>query len=96
MDYLDRTDFDSSTWSEWEDTESTYGVRWNMVYDLTNNYDLIGKTRSEIMQLLGPPCEWDKNEMRYYLGLTGHGINTGSLSLKLKNDKVIDIHIWQG
>ena len=95
-DFIDRTKFDSDEWIKWEDTESTQKVRWNMIHDLTTNYDLNGKTKSEIKNLLGSPSSESENEFRYYLGLTGHGINTGSLTFKFENGKVISHNVWQG
>ena len=95
-DFFNRTDFVSNEWINWEDTESTYGLRWNMTHDLTNNYNLEGKTKKEIKTLLGEASSESNNEMSYYLGLTGHGINTGSLTFTFENDKVIKFKIWQG
>ncbi|SFS91306.1 hypothetical protein SAMN04487906_2056 [Zhouia amylolytica] len=95
-DFFNRTEFVSREWINWEDTESSFGVRWNMTHDLIQNYDLIGKTRKEIEQLLGKPTRETKYEMRYYLGLTGHGINTGALTFEFKNDRVTKFEIWQG
>lgn len=95
-DYFNRTKFNSTEWINWEDTESTFGLRWNMTHDLIKNYNLKGKTKEEIKALLGNPSSEYKNEMSYFLGLTGHGINTGSLTLKFENEKVIEVKIWQG
>ena len=95
-DYFDRTDFESSTWIKWEETEATQKLRWNMIDDLTNNYKLIGKTKEEIKALLGEPESEYVDEISYYLGLTGHGINTGSLSFSFENGIVISYHVWQG
>jgi hypothetical protein len=95
-DYLNRTEFNITEWINWEDTEATFGLRWNMTHDLTKNYNLKGKTKEEIKKLLGEPSSESLNEMSYYLGLTGHGINTGSLTLKFDKERVINIKIWQG
>ena len=95
-DFFNRTDFVSNEWINWEDTESTYGLRWNMTHDLTNNYNLEGKTKKEIKTLLGNPSSESKTHLSYYLGLTGHGINTGSLTFTFENGKVIKFKIWQG
>jgi hypothetical protein len=95
-DFLNRTDFVSNEWINWEETESSFGVRWNMTHDLSNNYELKGKTKKEIEEILGKPSSESKNEIRYYLGLTGHGINTGSLTFEFKNGRVIKFGIWQG
>ena len=95
-DFFNQTDFERETWIGWEETESTLDQRWNMVNDLINNYDLKGKNISQIKELLGQPSYESKNEISYNLGPTGHGINYGSLSLKLKNGIVNEIDIGQG
>jgi len=95
-DYFDRTDFESSAWINWDDTESTQKMRWNMINDLTNNYKLIGMQKDEVKKLLGTPSSEYKNKISYYLGMTGRGINTGSLSLKFKDDIVINYNVHQG
>lgn len=95
-DYLNRTSFNSSEWIDWKETESSYGLRWNMRHDLTENYNLKGKTKQDIKSLLGDPSNESEKEFGYYLGLTGHGINTGSLLFKFKNGRVIEYKIWQG
>ena len=95
-DFFNRTDFNSNEWIEWEDTEFTQKLRWNMIHDLTNNHNLIGKSASQIKDLLGEPDYEGKTEMSYYLGLTGFGINTGSLTLKFRNGVVVDFNVHQG
>ena len=30
-DYLNKTEFNSAEWISWKETESSFGVRWNMV-----------------------------------------------------------------
>ena len=95
-DFFERTEFDSHVWINWEDTESTQKDRWNMIHDLTKNYELKGKTKIDVKKLLGEPLSESENEMRYYLGLTGFGINTGSLTLNFDNGKVISFNVWQG
>ena len=95
-DYFNRKGFDSEKWKSWEESEAEPSLRWNMVHDLRNKYELIGMTRLEVKKLLGEPEQETKNEIRYYLGMSGHGINTGSLILKIKEDRVIDIHVWHG
>ncbi|WP_420552249.1 hypothetical protein [Tenacibaculum aiptasiae] len=95
-DYLNRTEFNSTKWRNWKETESSFGVRWNMIHDLTENKNLQGKSKIEIKTLLGNPSNESETEFIYYLGLTGHGINTGSLILKFEKEKVVEIKTWQG
>jgi len=96
LDYFDRSEFERSAWIKWEDNEFTQKLRWNMIDDLTKNYELIGKTKEEIIKLLGEPESEYDNEISYYLGLTGHGINTGSLLFSFENGIVISYRVRQG
>ncbi|QGQ45941.1 hypothetical protein [Metabacillus sediminilitoris] len=45
---------------------------WYMVDDLMNDFELNGKTKEEVMSLLGAPSETEyfkeENNMVYYLG----------------------------
>ena len=95
-DYFNRTDFNSQVWKTWVESEATFKTRWNMIHDLTKNHELVGKTKPEIKNLLGKPSNEWSDGIRYYLGLTGRGINTGSLYFKIENGKVISFKIWQG
>jgi hypothetical protein len=95
-DFFNRTDFDSEVWVNWVETESNLKDRWNMIHDLTEKYKLKGMQKEEIKKLLGTPSSEYENEISYYLGMTGHGINTGSLNLKFKNGIVIDYNVHQG
>ena len=38
--YKNRIEFNSELWKNWEETEATASLRWDMTYDLTSNYDL--------------------------------------------------------
>ena len=94
--YLNRSDFDRNEWINWQYTEATASLRWNMVHDLTSNHELIGTNRAELIELLGVPDYEFKNEVGYSLGMSGHGINTGTLTVTFKNDKVVDFKVTQG
>ena len=95
-DFTNRTEFDSQAWIAWEETESTLQLRWNMVNDLTKNYELNGKSVFEIKTMLGEPSFESNDEIYYGLGMTGFGINTGSLVLKTKNNIIIGYQVIQG
>jgi outer membrane protein assembly factor BamE (lipoprotein component of BamABCDE complex) len=90
--------FDSEKWKHSNDTsEATWSLRWDMMNDLRNNYALVGKTRKQIIDLLGKPDGNDDTKMSYYLGYSKTGINTGTLTLIFdKDDKVTKISVWQG
>ena len=94
--YFNRIPFNSEEWKNWEESEKEPSLRWNMVKDLTSEYKLKGKTKSEIIDLLGKPESETKKEMSYYLGMSGHMIDTGSLILTIENNRVSKIRIWHG
>ena len=88
------TNFNSPKWKNWKETESTMHMRWDMVDDLINNFDLIGKSKIEIKQLLGDTQEKSLSDdctVYYYLGPCRNGINYGNLIINFKNGKVISI-----
>lgn len=82
--YFSRTEFDSEKWKTWKENEVEMSLRWNMIADLEDNHDLEGMTDKEIVDLLGEPDSKVKAEWTYYLGMAGHGIDTGTLTLNLK------------
>lgn len=91
-------EFSSEKWKNWIETESTSSLRWDMMNSLRNKHELKGKTKAEIIELLGEPNENNtKENFRYYLGMAKHGIDTGSLVIKFdENDLVVDYYVWHG
>lgn len=67
-----------------------------MTEDLTNDYDLKGMSRKEVIELLGEPENRTKKEFRYFLGHTRQGINTGSLIMTIEKDTITDYRIFNG
>ena len=94
--YKNRIEFNSELWKNWEETEATASLRWDMTHDLTANYELIGKSTEQVFELLGKPSEQSNSELRYYLGMSRHWIDTGSLILELEEGKVVNYRIWHG
>jgi len=89
--------FDSEKWKNWKETEETMSLRWEMMNSLRNNFQLIGKSKSEIIDLLGTPESEKQLEFSYYLGYSKHGINTGHLTINFdKQQKVKDYSVWEG
>lgn len=80
--------FDSEKWKNWEETESTLFLRWEMRNDLIENYNLKKLSKKDVIKLLGEPENESKDNFRYNLGPTGKGINYGTLILKFENDTV--------
>lgn len=70
-------------------------MRLDMVEDLISNYDLTGKSFSEIEELLGKPsndCNYKNCQMSYNLGpCRGFGISYGVLKIQLKDWKAIEV-----
>ena len=77
-------------------TENTMTLRWDMVDDLQNNYELDGMTETEIIKLLGEPASKTIIEWTYNLGMARRGINTGTLSLTFENGRVKTHHVREG
>jgi hypothetical protein len=89
--------FDSEKWKNWTESEAELSSRWDMMNSLRNNYELKGKTKAEIIKLLGKPENQSKDNFRYYLGMAKHGIDTGSLTIKFDdNDLVTGFFVWHG
>lgn len=87
-------DFDSEKWKNWIETESNMNMRWDMVDDLIDNYNLKGKSIEELEQLLGEaPLECPNKEcvIYYNLGPCRRGIDYGSLMIEFKNGKVSNV-----
>jgi len=92
----EQKDFNSVEWKNWIESEANPNTRWLMRNDLLKNYDLKNYNKEKIINLLGKPDSDENNEFRYFLGITGEGINTGTLIIKFKNESVIEVKIIQG
>lgn len=90
--------FNSDKWKNSDlNIEENWGLRWKMMNDLRKKYDLVGKRKTEIQKLLGKPDNENNNEFYYNLGMTGTGINTGSLTITFdESEIVIIIKVYQG
>ncbi|WP_347159378.1 hypothetical protein [Pontibacter chitinilyticus] len=90
--------FDSERWKTADlNSEANWSLRWDMMNSLRNNHELVGKSKSEIIELLGEPESKTNSTFRYYLGYSKNGINTGSLIIKFNaEDRVVDFQVWQG
>ena len=90
--------FDSKLWKTADlNNENNWTLRWDMMNNLRENHILIGKSKTEIINLLGKPSDITNNVYSYYLGYSGTGINTGSLRISFDSKgKVSEIFVWQG
>lgn len=90
--------FNSEKWKNSNlNLEENWDLRWSMMNSLRNNYELIGKKETEIIKLLGNPEPGKENELTYYLGYTGKGINTGTLIIYVNSNRIItSLKVHQG
>ena len=91
--------FDSKKWKTADlNLEDNWSLRWDMMNSLRNNNNLIGMSKSKVINLLGKPDEGftTENTFRYYLGYSHSGINTGSLVVTFRNGIVSGISVLQG
>jgi len=83
--------FDSDKWKSSDlNTEENWDLRWKMMNDLRKNHDLVGMKKIEIDKLLGKPDSNTNSEFSYYLGMTGRGINTGSLTITFNECEIVE------
>lgn len=88
--------FDSQAWKR-ADVSSLERIRYRMHEDLLKRYPLIGMSKENLIELLGPPVnseyfrEWD---LKYPMGPEpGIGIDFIWLVLKLRDDTVIAYNV---
>ena len=90
--------FDSERWKTADlNSENNWSLRWDMMNSLRNNYDLMGMTKDEIIELLGKPESQSQTEFSYYLGMAKKGIDTGTLTIKFNEiGKVTHYNVRNG
>lgn len=89
----DGSSFDSEKWKTWEGDKSSTSLRWDMKDDLVVKHKLVGMTKEEVIKLLGEPDFFTTFSIEYFLGMSGHGMETGILTLLMKNGKVASLQI---
>lgn len=94
--YVNQTEFNSEKWKTWVQAEDTMTLRWDMMDDLTDNYELEGMTEVEVIDLLGEPSYISNKEWTYDLGMARYGIDTGTLELKFDGGKVKGYEVRHG
>lgn len=89
--------FSSEKWINWTESESEWSLRWDMMNNLRNTHELKGKSKREIIELLGKPENKTNLSFRYYLGMAKKGIDTGSLIIKFNEINIVtEFHVWNG
>jgi hypothetical protein len=74
--------FESQKWRTTNmNSEENWSLRWDMMNDLRNDYQLIGMSKNEIIKLLGEPDNKSESysKFRYSLGYAHFGVDTGTL-----------------
>ncbi len=98
-DYFNPVSFEENRWKNWEEgpNEEGWGLRWRMMSSLLAEHPLVGLSRNKVIDLLGVPDGEERNAIYYYLGITGHGIDTGTLYIYFDSRKrVIKYEKWHG
>jgi hypothetical protein len=66
----------------------------SMVHDLRNTHRLVGMSRTQLLELLGPPSEeWPNGEYLYWLGPQRKlgGVDDDWLVIKFAQDIIIEV-----
>lgn len=97
-DGIDPLPFDAAAWQNNPATFSHDSMRLRMVDDLLASHPLVGRTRSQVVALLGEPDDvgWRNPDMVYQLGLERgpFAIDSEWLQLHLdKSDVVLDARL---
>ena len=84
MEYYPNHDFDQRAWKT--DSDS----RYEYTHDLIKSKLLIGKTRRQVLQILGDQGDTSQTEIYYYIGFRPEitGIDPGNIVVEFKNGKV--------
>lgn len=85
---LSEPTFESERWINWTESESEMSLRWDMMLSLRKKHELKGKTKTEVIELLGKPGTESNLNFGYYLGFSKRGINTGHLDIKFDEDGI--------
>ncbi|HEX8235329.1 MAG TPA: hypothetical protein VF600_05190 [Abditibacteriaceae bacterium] len=103
-EYSQRLPFNSAQWKSADNDNPKspkYAIRIRMVDDLFDRHKLVGMTRNEVIQLLGPSDDGDRQgqELMYALGPERGFISMDWESLSIEFDaknRVKKASIWSG
>ena len=73
--------FEPVVWKNWKESENDLRLRWEMIGDLNPEKTLIGKSKAEIIEILGQPDNQSLQSFGYHLGMVGSGVSAGSLAV---------------
>jgi len=91
--------FESQKWKTAKiNSEENWSLRWDMMNDLRNDYQLIGMSKNEIIKLLGEPDNKSESfsQFRYSLGYAHFGIDTGTLIIEFEKDSAKNYIVTRG
>jgi len=91
--------FESQKWKTANiNSEENWSLRWDMMNDLRNDYQLIGMSKNEIIKLLGEPDNKSESfsQFRYSLGYAHFGIDTGTLIIEFEKDSAKNYIVTRG
>ncbi|MDP5027460.1 MAG: hypothetical protein NWQ14_04480 [Flavobacterium sp.] len=79
-------------------SDENWSLRWDMMNSLRNDYQLIGMSKNEIVDLLGVPNNKSESfaKYRYSLGYAHFGIDTGTLIIEFEKDSVKNYTVIRG
>ena len=86
----DNIAFDSEKWKNWnfDENREEFNLRKNMMFSLEWNYDLIGMSKDEIINLIGVPSTDFGFSYSYYLGF-GKGVNICNLIIEFDTNQIV-------
>ena len=89
--------FNSEQWKNWKETEKDAMLRMEMIGSLMMNLRFNSRGKKEIIDILGEPNDYDENKFRYFLSMSGTGINTGALIIYFNaSGNSTNIEFWEG
>jgi len=96
---ISHEEFDSEKWKNWTESnsEDDLSLRWDMMNSLRKSEKLKGKTKTEIIELLGKPSREENFTFSYNLGPSKRGINYGHLDLYFNEKEIVtDFKVGEG
>lgn len=88
-------EFDSKRWKNYSEIDQHEPMRWDMVDDLINNYQIEDRDTLAVFDMLGRTAliHTVNGDIAYYsLGPCRSGISYGTLEVTFKDNKVVNIH----
>ena len=81
--------FDPKTWRTCESPSERYAMH----QDFLNHHKVIGMTKEQLIDLLGPPNGDEKGVLTWNLGVAA-GADDNYLEFQLRDGKVVSFRVW--